>query len=541
VPRSFLLVILCVLAIAGSSLGSSSTTAVARAGASSTGNGSTISHQAARSLPLAAWLDAEGDEDDDVEGLTVEEGFAPPGAERVAGINYLGSLPWQIANGATDRSYAIGYSTQPSYLPGQTIDLKVSTTSPTFDVSLWRFANTGPDQPFALVASRVGLNGSVGAVRTVNPTSRMVSVNWAVAAQITIPADAPSGIYLTRLAGSTNTQSYVPIVVRKAAAAKYLYVVPSMTWQAYNVWGGTSLYQSIGIASATGDGTARARAVSYDRPYLTGNGFPFFGAEDMVIIKWLQQEGYDVAFTTDTDLSIDPSTQALPKAVIIGGHSEYWSTTMYDWLNSNINIKGRFGLASFGANSGYWSCTMPDGGRTERCLKRGASKTAKGIDNLRYMKRPEQAIFGAEFGVIAVGGGPINLSTEAWATGLLTGTGLKAGSSLGLIAGYEVDQVHLSPDVRAPNGNQCGVLSCKYNVKFGTSTIRQRAVKCACPYNAAPLHGHTMIRKLPSGRRVFAAGSLWWGYGLDPVFAANNGVPAGFDRLMANIMVYVAR
>lgn len=483
-------------------------------------------------IPVSMWLDSD-DGDDAPEGSLIEEGYAPPGAERVAAIDYMGTLPWQIANPVTDTSYIWAYATKPSYLPGQTIELKVTTTAPTLDLSLWRYSNTGPpsDQPFALVTGVTGLTGVVGAAPTMDEATHMVKADWAGSAQLAIPETAPSGVYMLRLSSSANVQSYVPIVVRKAAAAKYLYVVPSMTWQAYNVWGGTSLYQSLGIPSAMVGGRPRAQAVSYDRPYLSNDGFPLFGAEDMVIIKFLQRHGYDVAYTTDTDLSIDPSTQPLPKAVIIGGHSEYWSSRMYDWLNTSINTKGRFGLASFGANSGFWACTMLDAGRTQRCLKRAINLTA-GNDHLRYMKRPEQAIFGTAFGVIALGGGPVKLSASATATGLLRGTGLTSGSSLGQLGGYEVDQVHAA--------SQCGALKCRYDVRFATSTIRQRFANCRCPYNVAGNHGHSVVRRLPSGRRVFAAGTLWWGYGLDPVFARAYGVPAGFPRLMANILAYVA-
>jgi hypothetical protein len=484
-------------------------------------------------VPVSMWQHS-GDEDA-ADGRPIDDGYAPPGAEGVAGIDFRGTLPWQIANPVTDTSYIWAHATKSSYLPGQTIELKVSTTEPTFEVSLWRYNNTGlaDQQPFALVTRQTGLTGVVGAAATMDEATHMVKAHWAGTAQIDIQETAPSGVYMLRLSSSTNIQSYVPIVVRKAAAAKYLYVVPSMTWQAYNVWGGTSLYQSLGIPSAMIGGPPRAQAVSYDRPYLSKDGFPLFGAEDMVIISFLQRSGYDVAYTTDTDLSTDPSTQPLPRAVIIGGHSEYWSTRMYDWLSANINTKGTFGLASFGANSGFWACTMLDDGRTQRCLKRGEVKLASGNDTLRYMKRPEQAIFGTAFGVITVGGGPVRLSASAAATGLLKGTGLRWGSSLGQIGGYEVDQVHAA--------SQCGVLKCRYDVRFATSTIRQRFVNCACPYNVAPNHGHSVVRRLPSGRRVFAAGTLWWGYGLDPVFAAKHGVPAGFPRLMANILAYVAR
>jgi hypothetical protein len=537
-PRSRALAAVCALAIGMSSVGVADTVRSQQTGTLPTLVATLPARDGAitptdSAIPVASWL-AAGDEDGDgpLEVTAVEEGYAPPGATNVAGIDYVGALPWQVANHVTDDSYIYGYATKPSYLPGQTIDLKVSTTAPTFDVSLWRYSDAADGSPFSLVAGQSGLTGVVGGARTMDATTHMIRTDWAVSAQIAVPDAAPSGVYLARLSSSANIQSYVPIVVRRAAAAKYLYVVPSMTWQAYNLWGGTSLYRWIGTPSAPARAPGRAQAVSYDRPYLSGDGFPLFGAEDMVIIKFLERNGYDVAYTTDTDLSIDPSHQPRPKAVIIGGHSEYWSTAMYDWLDANINRYGRFGLASFGANSGFWSCTMRNSGRTERCLKRGMSKTAPGIDNLRFMKRPEQAIFGAAFGVIAVGGGPIRLSAAAAATGLLKSTNLRAGSSLGLIAGYEVDQVH--------DRSQCGILRCKYDLKFATSTIQQRAIHCACPYNASPLHGHTMVRRLPSGRRVFAAGSLWWGYALDPTFAGLYKVPPGFPRLMKNILAFVA-
>lgn len=503
----------------------------------------TIATAHADTLPIEAWRRADGDEDDIPYLGRTDEGYAPPGANGVAGIPIWGTAPWQIVVPATDTSYAVGYSTKPSYLPGETVDLKVSTTAPTFDVSFWRYSNTGPatEQPFALVSGQTNLPGTVGAKATMDKTTHMFKTKWAINAHITIPAAAPSGVYLVRLSGSTNTQSFIPIIVRKATAAKYLYIVPSMTWNAYNAWGGTSLYQTApGLPTAIPYGPSggpRATAVSFDRPYLAGYGFPMFGAEDMTLIKWLQQNDYDVAYTTDTDLSIDPSKQPDPKAVIIGGHSEYWTAKMYDWLNTGINVKGRFGLASFGANSGFWVCTMLDGGRTEKCLKREAErlksgKVRPGKDNMRDVGRPEEAIFGAEYGVIVVGGGPVKISATAAETGLLAGTGLKTGSSLGNIAGYEIDQVH---------PGDCGPLKCKYDLKFATSTVRQRANPCGCPYNATQGHGNTMVRRLPSGRRVFSSGSLWWSYGLDPAFAKANGVPAGFGQLMKNIMAYTAR
>jgi hypothetical protein len=247
-PRSRALAVVCALAIGVSSLGVADTVRSQQARtlptlARTLPARDHVTVPPGLAVPVASWL-AAGDEDGDgpPEVTAVEEGYAPPGATNVAAIDYVGGLPWQIANHVTDDSYIYGYATKPSYLPGQSIDLKVSTTAPTFDLSLWRYSNAADGSPFSLVADQTGLTGVVGGTRTMDPTSHMIRTDWAVSAQIAVPDSTPSGVYLARLSSSANIQSYLPIVVRRATAAKYLYVVPSMTWQAYNLWGGTSLY-----------------------------------------------------------------------------------------------------------------------------------------------------------------------------------------------------------------------------------------------------------------------------------------------------------
>jgi hypothetical protein len=48
-------------------------------------------------------------------------------------------------------------------------------------------------------------------------------------------------------------------------------------------------------------------------------------------------------------------------------------------------------------------------------------------------------------------------------------------------------------------------------------------------------------RELPSGGRVFASGTFYWGWALDPAFAASHDVPAGFGRLTLNILAWLAK
>jgi hypothetical protein len=50
---------------------------------------------------------------------------------------------------------------------------------------------------------------------------------------------------------------------------------------------------------------------------------------------------------------------------------------------------------------------------------------------------------------------------------------------------------------------------------------------------------HAVWRELPSGGRVFSAGTLYWGWAFDPDLAKVRKVPPGFDRLTLNILRFL--
>lgn len=77
-----------------------------------------------------------------------------------------------------------------------------------------------------------------------------------------------------------------------------LYTLPLLTYQAYNLWGGFSLYR--GTAS---DGTLqqplRSYAVSFDRPFLS-DGFDIINIYDFPLIQWLKKNAYNVTYEADS-------------------------------------------------------------------------------------------------------------------------------------------------------------------------------------------------------------------------------------------------
>ena len=102
-----------------------------------------------------------------------------------------------------------------------------------------------------------------------------------------------SGIYLAKLVRTdTGGASHIVFVVRDDGGhSDLLFQTSDTTWQAYNDYGGNSLY--------TGRPRGRAYKVSYNRPFSTrgdadgGKQSWLFNAE-YPMVRWLEANGYDV-------------------------------------------------------------------------------------------------------------------------------------------------------------------------------------------------------------------------------------------------------
>ena len=74
-----------------------------------------------------------------------------------------------------------------------------------------------------------------------------------------------------------------------------LFQTSDTTWQAYNRYGGNSLY--------TGNPAGRAYKVSYNRPFTTRDYAPedwVFNAE-YPMVRFLERNGYNLSYTTGID------------------------------------------------------------------------------------------------------------------------------------------------------------------------------------------------------------------------------------------------
>jgi hypothetical protein len=468
---------------------------------------------------------------------------------------HVGPAAWQLAVRPTGETVLEGYASKPSYLPGETLRLAISTTARTVDATIWRLSGREPDgSPFHLMASLPRAAGTRQALATIDPLTYMTSARWRFGSSFTIPRSWSSGVYLVRLASSQGVQSYVPFVVRSSKFHAITVVSSVLTWQAYNGWGGASLYTSrIGQPAP---GVNRSFAVSFDRPYTQGGGAGQLFHLELPLLRWIDAQGLDVAYTTDYDLSTAPEAQPPTRVVLFNGHSEYWSPALYSWLDRQVTT-GETSLAMLAADSGHWPVAprdpSPDGPRTFLGLKLGPvpvelrpesgaplPSTLPGLDEVGPTDLPFTAlgpdgpylgsflgepVFGVTFHGVTTALARYTLASEGADPRLLEGTGLAAGDSLGFIAGGEIDGVYF-------DAKWWGPLAGRYDHVFAEAAL----IPGRPPYRPT---AHAVWRELPSGGRVFSAGTLYWGWALDPDLAKVRKVPPGFEKLTLNILRFL--
>ena len=272
---------------------------------------------------------------------------------------YPGTSPWDVRNTAAIGSGGIeGYATATSVNKGGSLDLKVNSDDNTlFNIEVYRTGYYGGAgaRLFSVIHNVPGTR-QPACVSSASTTGLLDCSNWTSSATLTTSSSWPSGAYVVRLVRlDTGADNQVLLVVRDdARSSDVLYGVGFATYQAYNNYGGKSLYDFNSSGNTTVAGTPRAVKVSYDRPFAQ----PVTGLRDWYTrnetgtVTWLEQEGYDVSYISDTDLE---SNLALPlghKAYISPAHDEYVSSNMRTALKNARDA--RVGLFFAGSNEIYW-------------------------------------------------------------------------------------------------------------------------------------------------------------------------------------------
>jgi hypothetical protein len=461
-----------------------------------------------------------------------------------------GSPGWDTAGDATIQ----GFTTDISVNVGQTIFFKVKTTASNYHLDIYR----------------MGYYGGVGArlVTTVNPSvtlpqtqpncltdvaTKLVDCgNWAVSASWSVPSTAVSGIYFAALVRpDTGGASHVVFIVRNDASHSDVFFQTSdETWQAYNSYGGNSLYGG----SNTFDPPNRAYKVSYNRPFITrtfaDESITFVFGTEYPMVRFLESNGYDVTYFTGVDAARNGALIKNHKTYLSVGHDEYWSgpqrTNVEAARDAGVN------LAFLSGNEVFWKTRWEnsiDGSgtpnRTLVCYKETLDGTSSGgikdpadpptwtgtwrdtsVSPPADGGRPENALTGTIFTVNGTGAdnnGSQSVKVPAadgkmrfWRNTAIAS--LAPGATFTLPAGtlgyeWDTDQDNGSRPAGAFQLSTASYsLTVDYLLDFGAT------------YGAGNATHHVMMYRAPSGALVFGAGTVQWSWGLDN----NHDNPLGF-------------
>ncbi len=435
-----------------------------------------------------------------------------------------GTRNWGLSKPATHREIE-GYASNSSVAPGERLAFHVSTRSHLFDIEVYRLGWYG-----GIGARRVALARDLpGAPRQAprpRPSDGLIACDWPVSYTLAVGPDWVSGVYLARLtAKGDGRQAFVPFVVREGPTqdhAKLLFQSSVTTWQAYNNWGGKSLYDFNSV------GEKRARRVSFNRPYGSGPGcWAGLGAGELLtvahaprpagweypMLRWLERSGYHLAYATNLDIHRDPESLSGRRALLIIGHDEYWSRIMRDRIEAARDRGTHLGI--FAANVGYWQIRMesPGAGGESRimfCSKDAALDSLYDTEadadlTVRFRdlhpRRPESALVGMMISGENVEADFVPLP-ERRGHWVYEGTGIARGttSRLPSLEGYEVDRSFADDSLYG---------------RWSPPGMTVLARTPITPANGHPSVTETTIYTARSGAIVFATGTMQWAWGLD--------------------------
>ncbi|PJI53282.1 hypothetical protein CTI14_30740, partial [Methylobacterium radiotolerans] len=254
-----------------------------------------------------------------------------------------------------------GYATQMSVNAGQTVQFKVNTTAKSYHFDILRlgyYQGNGARKIAAGLKPSVALPQNQPACQTFSDTGLIDCGNWAVSGSWAVPATAVSGVYIAHLVrDDTGGESWITFVVRNdSSTSAILFQTSDETWQAYNSYGGNSLYScTVACPPGSPGGYKGAFKVSYNRPFHTAlddNGTDWITYAELPMIRFMEANGYDMTYQAGVDTATNGSSLLSHKIFVTSGHDEYVS---YD-QRANIEAARDKGIniAMFSGNEIFW-------------------------------------------------------------------------------------------------------------------------------------------------------------------------------------------
>jgi hypothetical protein len=458
---------------------------------------------------------------------------------------------WEIF-GAGDENLQ-GYATSMSVNRGQTISFKIKATSSNFHIDVYRIGYYGGNG--ARLQQHLGApTGTVTqpACQQFSATGLIDCGNWSVSASWNVPSTAVSGVYVAHLVNNANpdVESHITFVVRDDSSHSAVVVQTSdETWQAYNTYGGNSLYTCDTVCPPGNPSTYKsAFKVSYNRPLHTaeddsGRSWLFTGGEYQMI-RWLERNGYDASYVSGVDVSSNPAVLQNHKLFLSSGHDEYWNKQQRANVTAARDNAG-LNLAFFSGNEMFWKTRFEPSAagtstpnRTLTSYKdthfqsqqdpvewTGTWRDSRWASDAADVK-PENALTGQSF-IVNSGTSRITVPASYKSLRMWRNTTAGALTLAPNTLGYEWD-------VDADNGFRPAG-----QVKLSSTTVSGLELftdlGSTTKLGGTATHNLTMY-KVASGARVFGAGTVQWAWGLDD--SNPNGDAANRDQQQATLNLF---
>lgn len=446
-----------------------------------------------------------------------------------------GTRDWMLAKTRIDPAtryrcpWVEGYCSHASAKAGDTIQLFVSTNpaSPV-RIDVYRTGYYGGDGG-RLVAELGKFEGITQPDPPIGD-KRVRNCDWKPTAEIKIPADWLSGVYVAKLTELTEgLQSYIVFVVRDDRQADYLFQCSDNTWHAYNRWPSQfSLYDNGEHQWYWGGGVQ----VSYNRPYgkycqifdaplSIGSGEWFLW--EFPLAYWMESLGCDVTYISNLDTHRDAAGLRRAKGFLSVGHDEYWSIEMFQNVRAAIDA---------GVNAAFFSGNAVCGrvlfDERTRAFERvgvfgppGGTRDFEQMKTLKHERPYANELLGAHStGPVTGGADWICTLPEHW---LYAGTGMKVGDAIPGLIGWEW------------HGDPAPIKGLEIVATGATQSAPGKPNEGT--YTATVYPG-------PKGNFVFNASTIWWadgisappGYVRPKVYTEPKGPDERVRRMTKNIL-----
>ncbi len=454
-----------------------------------------------------------------------------------------GTTSWQIT-GTPPAGFIEGFADTTYASEGQSVGLYVSTSAPRFRVVAYRmgwYQGKGGHEVWASPE----VPGTEQPPCPLTQGINMVSCdNWSKSLTIPITEAFMQGDYLLKLVGSGGQQSYVPLTVwDPASTAAYLVMARSLTEEGWNTFGGYSYYQGEGPCTLGQTSSYppcnRARVVSFDRPYDTGNGSSDFLTNEFPLVSFMERHGLDAAYVTDVTVDEHPQILLRHRAILSLGHDETWTWPELQGaetaLAHGVNIVF-FGAAALVRHSRLQPSPLgPD--REEVDYRDETEDPLDGTGNAMEVTGntfssppadlPPTELTGETYaGYLDAGVEPVPFVVENASAWIFKGTGLADGSSIPGVIVSDID--HLDPSEPTPSnievlGHSPVSLSEAYTNQgqWGNDTYSDMT------YYSDPT----------SGGGVLDTGTVNWIFAMGSCVPSQPGCPAAtLEKITANLL-----